>query len=282
MANEIVNVEQAQAWDGPDGEYWATHQERFDNTIRPHHSLLMAAAAVAPGEHVLDVGCGNGLTSRDAARAAGPGGSVLAVDLSGPMLAKAEQLAKDEGLGNVRFEQGDAQVHRFEAGAYDLAMSRFGVMFFADPVAAFTNIASALRPGGRLAMLVWQSGAGNEWMGSMRDALAAGRNLPAPPPGAPGPFALADREFTRNILTDAGFTDVGFAPSEQPFNVGADPDDAYRFAVGMAPVQWLLADLDEATKAEALEGLRATIAAHQTADGIVFGSAAWVVTARKP
>lgn len=282
MSNEIVNVEQAEAWDGPEGEYWAAHQERFDATIRPHHAALMAAAAIAPGEHVLDVGCGNGLTSRDAARSAGPGGAVVAVDLSGPMLAKAEQLAKDEGLGNIRFEQGDAQVQRFEAGAFDLAMSRFGVMFFADPVVAFTNIASALRPGGRLAMLVWQSAAGNEWMGSIRHSLAVGRNLPAPPPGAPGPFALSDRDFTSKVLTEAGLTDVGFASSEQPFNVGTDPDDAYRFAVGMAPVKMLLADLDEPTKAEALAGLRATIAAHETADGVVFGSAAWVVTARKP
>jgi SAM-dependent methyltransferase len=282
MANKIVNVEQAEVWDGPEGEYWVAHQARFDASIQPHHGRLMAAADIAPGEQVLDVGCGNGLTSRDAARAAGPGGGVVAVDLSGPMLAKAEQLAKDEGLANIRFEQGDAQVHRFDAGAFDLAMSRFGVMFFADPVAAFANIASALRPGGRLAMLVWQSAAGNEWMGSMRAALALGRNLPAPPPGAPGPFALADTDFTGRILTEAGFTDVAFAGSEQPFNVGSNADDAYRFAAGLAPVQWLLADLDEAGKAEALDGLRATIAAHETADGVVFGSAAWVVTARKP
>jgi SAM-dependent methyltransferase len=282
MAGDIVNVEQAQAWDGPEGEYWATHQERFDTTIRPHHTLLMAAADIAPGERILDIGCGNGLTSRDAARAAGPGGSVLGVDLSGPMLARGEQLAKDEGLSNVRFEQGDAQVHRFEAGAFDVALSRFGVMFFADPVAGFANIASALRPGGRLAVLVWQSAAGNEWIGSMRATLAMGRTLPSPPPGAPGPFALADRELTTGVLTRAGFTDIGFAPSEQPFNVGRDPDDAYRFAAGLAPVQMLLADLDEATKAEALQALRATIAAHETPDGVVFGSAAWVVTARKP
>jgi hypothetical protein len=130
-------------------------------------------------------------------------------------------------------------------------------------------------------MLVWQAAGRNDWIGSLRDALAVGRNLPVPPPGAPGPFSLADREFTGNVLTEAGFSAVGFAPSEQPFNVGPNPDDAYRFAVGMAPVQMMLADLDEATKAEALDGLRATIAAHETADGIVFGSAAWVVTARK-
>src|SRR5438874_10542830 len=112
MANEIVNIEQAEAWDGPEGEHWATHHARFDATIRPHHRALMPAAAIAQGERVLDIGCGNGLTSRDAARAVGPAGSVLGVDLSGPMLARAEQAAKEEGLGNIRFEQADAQVHR--------------------------------------------------------------------------------------------------------------------------------------------------------------------------
>jgi SAM-dependent methyltransferase len=282
MTSDIVNVEQADAWNGPEGAYWVTHQDRFDTTIRPHHLQLMAAAAIAPGEQVLDIGCGNGMTSRDAARAAGPSGGVLAVDLSGPMLARAEQSAKDEGLGTIRFERGDAQVYPFDAGAFDLVMSRFGVMFFADPVAAFTNIASAVRSGGRLAMLVWQSLADNEWMSAMRDALAVGRALPMPPPGAPGPFAWADTDYARRTLTEAGFADVAFAPSQQAFGVGSDADDAFGFASGLNPVQMMLADLDEATRARALDGLRATIAAHATPDGIVFRSAAWVVTARRP
>jgi SAM-dependent methyltransferase len=231
---------------------------------------------------VLDIGCGNGLTSRDAARAVGPSGEVLGVDLSGPMLARAEQLARDEGLGNIRFEQGDAQVHPLEPGVFDLVMSRFGVMFFADPVAAFTNIASGLRRGGRLAMLVWQSIAANEWVRAMRDALAVGRDLPVPPPGAPSPFALADTDFARRTLTAAGFTDVTFASSERPFHLGSDADDAYGFATGLRVVDMLLDDLDEAKKAQALENLRATMAAHQTPGGVNFASAAWIVAAGKP
>ena len=255
MAAEIVNVEQAEAWDGPEGEYWAIHQARFDSMIQPYHERLMAVAAIAPGERVLDIGCGNGRTSRDAARAAGPGGAALGVDLSGPMLERAEQLAKDEGLGNVRFEQADAQVHPFEPGGFDLAMSRFGVMFFADPPAAFTNIASAVRSGGRLAMLVWQEMAANEWITALRDALAVGRDMPMPPPGAPGPFSWADTDFATRTLTGAGFTDVAFAASEEPFIVGADVDDAYGFTSGLTPVQMMLADLDEPTRARALDNL---------------------------
>jgi SAM-dependent methyltransferase len=282
MSNEIVNVEQAAAWDGPDGQYWAEHQARFDQTIRPHHAQLMAAAGIAAGEQVLDIGCGNGLTSRDAARAAGPGGEVIGVDLSGPMLGKAEQLAKDDGLGNIRFEHGDAQVYRFEREAFDVVMSRFGVMFFEDPVAAFTNIASAVRSGGRLAMLVWQSPSANEWVSSLRGPLAMGRDLPSPPPGAPGPFSLAETDHVRGILTKAGFGDVAFASSEQSFNVGTDTDDAYRFVRGLQPVLVMLEDLDEATKTQALENLRGVVAAHETPEGVIFRSAAWVVTARKP
>ena len=282
MPSEIVNVDQATAWDGPDGEYWAAHQAQFDATIGPHHGVLMTAAAVVPGERVLDLGCGNGQTSRDAARAAGESGGVLGVDLSGPMLARAAQLAKDEGLGNVRFEQADAQVYPFEAGAFDVAISRFGVMFFEDPVAAFANIASGLRSGGRLAMLVWQSPRANEWISSIRTAVSVGRDLPSPPPGAPGPFALADPDNARRVLTVAGFADVAFAASERPFNVGSDTEGAYTFISGLQAVLMMLEDLDEATTAQALGNLRATVAAHETPDGVVFGSAAWVLTARKP
>lgn len=279
---DIVNIEQAEAWDGPEGEHWALHHERFDDAISPHHGALMTAAAFAPGERVLDIGCGNGLTSRDAARAVGPSGRVHGVDLSGPMLARAEQLAKEEGLDNVRFEKGDAQVHSFEPGAYDLVISRFGVMFFLDPVAAFSNIASALRPGGRLAILVWQSIAANEWVSAMRDALAVGRDLPVPPPGFPSPFALADTEFTRGVLTQAGFADVAFAESALPWRLGSDADDAYGFVTGLRVIKMLLEDLDGALEAQALDNLRATAAAHETPDGVFFGSASWIITANKP
>ena len=279
---DIVNIDQAKAWDGPEGEHWALHHERFDATISPHHGGLISAAAFAPGERVLDVGCGNGLTSRDAARAVGPSGSVLGVDLSGPMLARAEQLAKDDGLANVRFERGDAQVHAFEPGAYDLVISRFGVMFFLDPVAAFTNIASGLRSGGRLAVLVWKSVADNEWVSSMRDALAVGRDLPMPPPGVPSPFSLADTDFARGVLTEAGFTDIAFAESVHPWWMGSDADDAYGFVSGLQVIKMLVEDLDGPLKTQALDNLRATAAEHETPDGVYFGSAAWAITARKP
>jgi SAM-dependent methyltransferase len=280
-ANEIVNVEQAEAWDGPNGEFWARYQERFDATIAPHHAVLMEAAAVRSGERVLDIGCGNGVSTRDAARAAGDRGEAFGVDLSGPLLALAERLATDEGVGNVRFERGDAQVYRFAAEAFDVVISRFGVMFFNDPPAAFTNIASAVRRGGRLAMLLWGPVSDNAWIVAIHRAVCPGQALPDPPPGAPGPFGLSDQDFARQTLTAAGFTDVAFARSEQDFNTGSDLDDAYDF-LSDGPAQILLHDLDEAAKARALENLRATLADHATPDGVIFSSSAWVVTARKP
>jgi len=280
--NEIVNIEQAAEWDGPNGEFWARHQERFDATIAPHHAVLMDAAAIAPGERVLDIGCGNGLSTRDAARAAGDRGEALGVDLSGPMLSLAERLAKEEGLGNVRFEHGDAQVYRFPAETFDVVISRFGVMFFSDPPAAFSNIASAVKPGGRLAMLVWGAIPDNEWIVAIAGAIAPGQPLPEPPPGTPGPFGLADQDFARRTLTAAAFTDVSFTRSEQAWNVGTDADEAYAFLSELGPVQMMLEKLDDRAKARALDGLRAAVAGHVTSDGVVFGSSAWVVTARRP
>lgn len=278
---EIANIEQAEAWDGDEGRHWAEHQDRYDASIGEHHRRLLATAAIGLSEQVLDIGCGNGQTTRDAARAASSG-AALGLDLSAPMLERARLRAEEEGVGNVRFERGDAQVHPFEPASADVAISRFGVMFFADPVAAFTNVGRAVRPGGRLAFLVWQTVARNDWILALRAALAAGRTLPEPPPGAPGPFGLADRDHIRRVLFEAGFRDVGLEAVEAPFRIGADGDDAYTFVSGLGVTRALLADLDEPTRQEALDALRATLTDHETADGVVFGSAVWLVTARRP
>ncbi|MEU9305798.1 class I SAM-dependent methyltransferase [Streptomyces sp. NPDC048269] len=184
------NAEQARAWDGEEGTYWPEHADRFDRAVHAHHAHLLAAAAISATDQVLDIGCGTGQTTRDAARRASRGRAV-GVDLSAAMLRRARRRAAAEGLPNAEFVQADAQVHPFPAAVFDVAVSRSGTMFFADPVAAFRNIAGALGPGGRLVQMVWQPPAGNEWFLSLTRALAAGRPLPTPPPDAPGPFALA-------------------------------------------------------------------------------------------
>jgi SAM-dependent methyltransferase len=279
--NEIANVDQAAAWDGDEGTGWAKDWERYDASVRAYREPMLAAASITDGERVLDVGCGNGQSSRDAARAT-PTGAVLGADLSAAMLEQARRQAEAERVHNVEFVQADAQVHPFPAGAFDLAISRFGSMFFVDKPAAFANIGRALRPGGRLLLVVWQPISENEQFTTMFGALSAGRDLPKPPPGAPSPFGLADPDLGRGWLTEAGFTDIEHWPVRGTFELGTDADDAYTFACELSVVQGLLGDLDEKARTGALDALRDAIRAHETPDGVLFSSATWFITARRP
>jgi SAM-dependent methyltransferase len=279
---DVVNVEQAAGWDGPEGQAWADDWEVFDRSLHRYQPLLLDAADVADGERVLDVGCGNGQTTRDTARAT-PSGSALGVDLSGPMLARARERTAAEGLTNVEYVQADAQVHPFEAGAFDLAVSRFGSMFFADRVAAFRNIASALRPGGRLLLVVWQALPLNTQFTTLMGTLAMGRPMPPPPPaGAPSPFALADPEVGRADLEAAGFVGVEHRSVCEPFHAGLDPDDGVAFAARAPMTQGLLGSLEPADRKLALDQLREVFAEHATPEGVLFDSATWFITAQRP
>ncbi len=251
MATPIANVEMAAAWDGEEGEGWAREWERYDRSIRRYHDRLFAAAAIAPSEYVLDIGCGTGESTRAAGRAA-PRGAALGVDLSTAMIESARELAGAEGLLNVSFERTDAQVHPFNAGAYDVVISRFGAMFFLDRRAAFRNMWRASRAGGRLVMLGWQELRRNEWLQGMRAALSAGRDLPSPALGSPGPFGLADRDGVERDLVSAGFERVEISGVEELVCEGADAEDAYRFLCSTGMVRGLLQDLDGSRRAAAL------------------------------
>ncbi|MGH4025799.1 MAG: class I SAM-dependent methyltransferase [Pseudonocardiaceae bacterium] len=273
------NTEQARAWDGDEGRYWATHAERFDDALARYHQPFLDAAAIGAGARILDIGCGTGQTTRDAARRAGSG-MALGIDLSSRMIEVASRLAERQEVGNARFDHGDAQVHPFPANSFDLAISRTGAMFFGDPVAAFTNITRALRPGGRLVLLVWQPAARNEWLAAFRTAMAAGRTLPPPPADAAGPFSLSDPGRTHRLLTAAGFSHPWLEPLSAPLYFGRDADDAYPFVLGQ--LGWMLRGLDDTGRTHALDALRATVEAHATDDGVWYGSAAWIVTAQRP
>lgn len=274
----IANVEMAAAWDGLEGDDWVRDREHYDLGIRRHHLRLVAAAAVSAGERVLDVGCGTGELSRAAGRATA-GSPVLGVDLSARMLARARELADAEGLRHVSFLQADAQVNPFEPAGFDIVVSRFGAMFFADPVAAFQNLRAALRPGGRLTLLTWRDLGSNEWLLALRDALSVGRQLPAPRVGTPGPFGLADPDGVRAVLTAAGFEGVELEAVDEPFRVGADADDAFAFISNGGPARGLLDGLGPDDRGAALAALRATLRAHQSADAVELGSAAWIIRA---
>jgi SAM-dependent methyltransferase len=274
-----TNTDQFRAWDGAEGTYWAEHAEYFDRSALPFHRRLLTAAAIAEDERVLDIGCGTGQASLLAAQAA-TAGAVLGVDLSSPMLDYARRRADAEGAAHVTFEQGDAQIHPFESGAFDVAISNAGATFFGDLVAGFANVARALRPGGRLVLLTWQPLPQNEWIRAFRNALAVGRDLPPPPPDAPNPFALADADRVQAVLAAAGFVDIDLQGAHEAMWFGDDADDAYQFVIGL--LGWMLDGLDDAGKVRARDDLRASTAAHETADGVFYDSALWIIRAVRP
>ena len=276
-----ANPDQAAAWNGHEGEQWTEHADRYDRAGRRHWQTLLDRCPVAPDDHVVDIGCGTGKSTRDLARRA-HGGTVLGVDLSAPMLELARRRSEAEGLGNVTYVQADAQVHPFPQDRFDMAISCFGAMFFSDPVAAFANIGRGLRPGGRLVLLAWRDITSNEWLTELRSALAVGRELPMPPPEAPTPFALADPGRVRAILEGSGYAGVEMEPVDEPIEFGRDAEDAYGFMRTLGIVKGLTHDLDDRSRAEAFAVLRRTIAAHETADGVLFGTASWLITAERP
>ena len=250
----------------------------YDAELRRYHRRLLTAMDVGPADHVLDIGCGTGLTTREAAKGA-VSGSAVGVDISARMVATARRLSEQDGLRNVRFEQADAQVHPFPAEHFSLGISRFGTMFFTDPVAAFTNIARALRPGARLVQLVWQDRRHQEWDAVIRDALADGRT---PPVAAGGdPFSLANPATAERLLTAAGFIHLQVTDVREPVYYGPDAEAAYNAARSLRMTQDHLVDLNPAQAEHALQRLLAVLAAHHTPDGIWFDSRAWIITAQR-
>jgi len=271
----IVNTHQSEAWNGYEGRHWADHHDRYDALNSTYNERLLDAAGVGDRSHVLDIGCGNGQVTRQAARRASQG-SALGVDLSEPMLATARRVAGEEGIGNVTFEQGDVQVHPFKPESLDVAVSRFAVMFFADPVAAFTNVGRALRPGGRLAFLSMTDLAGTD-LGSVMQALA-----PYLPPGGAvgghdtGPLSLSDPARIETVLTGAGFQNVTSEIVEGESVWGSDAADAAGFFMAWGPVRFNLGDRDPAPAHEAVE----TAFRRFERDGAVrLTGTAWLTTA---
>ncbi|WP_406072039.1 class I SAM-dependent methyltransferase [Streptomyces sp. NBC_01020] len=277
----IANTGQAKAWNGYEGTHWAQNQDRWDAVNGGFNDPLLTAAAIEEGDRVLDIGCGAGSTTRLAARRA-RSGQALGLDLSAPMLARAREAAQHEGLGNVTFEEGDAQVHALAPGAFDVAISRFGVMFFADPVAAFANIGRALRPGGRLAFVCATAADGNEWLqaiAALRDLLPVGEFGAQ---GSPGMFSLADPDRTCEVMAAAGFEHIGAAHTEAFGTWGQNADDAAAFLLGSGPGHHLISQVAPEVQERARQTLTDTLRRHEEAGALRLRSTAWLVTADRP
>ncbi|MDQ0374597.1 class I SAM-dependent methyltransferase [Cellulomonas humilata] len=252
------------------------HASGYDSELQRLDVVFRQACDVQTRDRVLDVGCGTGQSTRAAALAAHDG-SALGVDSSAPAVERARGLADAAGLGNIAFERGDAQVHPFPGETFDLAISRFGTMFFHDAGAAFTNLARALRPAGRLVMLVWQAGDRNEWDVAIHRALAEGAQPIAPSRA----FSLADPARTTEILEAAGFVDISFTDVEEPVYYGPDVVAAEAWVRSFTSTGELLERLDPDGAEQGLARLRETLSAHLRDDGVWFGSRAWIVSARR-
>ncbi|KMO14703.1 class I SAM-dependent methyltransferase [Methylobacterium platani] len=271
-------ISQTEYWNGDVGERWAGMQAELDRVFAPLTAALLDGAGLRPGERMLDIGCGCGETALLAAERLGPDGAVTAVDVSRPMLARAR--ARPAAGAPIRWIEADAQTRAF-APEHDLALSRFGVMFFEESRAAFANIRRALRPGGRLVLLCWRALPENEWVNRPRDAVLGVVPAPAPPPpGGPGPFRFADGDALVELLTQAGFAQAAVVPVDRPVEIGADAEAATRFAVTVGPIAGLLRDLDDPALRE--RAVAAVRDAMPPAGPVRLGTACWLATAVNP
>jgi SAM-dependent methyltransferase len=279
----VANTDQAERWNsGEDMAHWIDNQARYDRMNEPFTAMILEAAALRPGSRVLDVGCGCGGTTLAVARLIAPGQAV-GIDLSAPMLARARAGAEAAGHGNAVFQQGDAQVHPLEPTRFDAVISRFGVMFFADPVAAFANIRSATRPAGRLVFVCWQPLAANQWL------LVAGAALAEhvlPPAGfgsgdGPGMFAFADPDRVRSVLAAAGWGDIEITSENVSILVGGggSVEDTVEFLRTGSMGRMMLAGADAGTVERAVASVHAALAPHADAEGVHLGAAVWLVQA---
>jgi len=281
MAIAAANEEQAKFWNGPGGDHWAAHEQVYDGALANYMADFMRQAAISPNDVVLDIGCGNGATTRAASQQAS-NGRVVGIDLSEVMVTNARKHAAEQDLNNIEFLHADAQVADLGLEVFDVAISRTGAMFFAEPVVAFSNIASALKAGGRLTLLAWQPYEQNEWQFALADALAMGRTFPKPEVSKPGPMGLADSDFTRRVLTDSGFDAIDIQPIERQVSFGSDQESAFGFLTSLDFTKGALEPLTDEERQIALASLRVAISEREESDGVWFGSAAWLISATRP
>lgn len=275
------NAAQRALWNDLSGPRWVELQPRLDAQLAAYNDLLLAALGPLAGARVLDVGCGCGATTLALARAVTPAGRVVGVDLSEPMLARARERVDAAGFAHAGLVRADAQVDDLPGGPFDALASRFGVMFFADPRAAFARLHRQLAPGARVAFACWQRAEENAWVTVVRDAaLTALPAVPLAPRGAPGPFAFAEPDDIRAALGD--FAELTVTPhrASLPLGGGGDLDGVTDFALQVGPIGSALREASPAERASARAAVRAALEPHARDGEVSLGAAAWIVTAR--
>jgi SAM-dependent methyltransferase len=271
------NAAQLAYWNGENGQRWSSRVAITERIFAPLSARVLSAAAAVPSDRVLDIGCGCGGNTLNLARTAA---RVVGIDISQPMLAFARSRAEREGIRNASFVEADASTHRFDPGSFTLAFSQFGVMFFDDPVAAFTNIRSGLA-GGRLAFVCWRPLAENTWQSI--PARAVDRVLPPAAPSdpqAPGPFAFAHPDRVRGVLGQAGFHDVTVTPHDAELRIGDDVRDAATVAAGFGAAARRLVGVEQQLFDAAVDAIADALHPYRRSDGVYLGAAVWLVTAR--
>jgi SAM-dependent methyltransferase len=281
-ATNNSNNAQADYWTNEGGPSWVRHERRYERMLQPFDDALIGALRPVSGDRILEIGCGFGATS---IALAASGATVHGVDIAPPMIDRARERVQGTAA-NITFDVADAQEGDL-GGPYDTIASRFGVMFFADPVRAFTNIASSVRPEGNLAFVCWQSLDRNPWLGlpievlqSFTGTLAA---APSPAPGTPNPLALADPVLTEGVLRGSGWTDIEFEPVEPLLSIGGGDgiDGAVELALNGSSVKALLAGDDGTLRSQVVDALTERFAEFTKGDAVLMQSSAWLVTARR-
>ncbi|MFK7896628.1 MAG: class I SAM-dependent methyltransferase [Myxococcota bacterium] len=276
--NEKPNGQQIEYWNNNAGPTWVESQENMDRMLAPVTNALLGRCAVVPDERVLDVGCGCGDTSIQLGQA---GAAVWGIDISEPMLGRAKERAKSQGLSQVAFGQTDAATQALTPD-HDLIVSRFGVMFFDDPEAAFRNLRSGLSPNGRLCFICWQPMVKNPWITTAGQAVAPFLAPPENPPDphAPGPFALADADRLRGILAQAGFAEIEIDSTELTLHLADTIEEAMEMQTRIGPVARAINELEGEVRDQALAAARDALESKMTAGGLNLGAACWLVHAK--
>jgi len=275
------NADQMAYWNGPAGQRWTDRQRVQDILLAPVSEILIERAAAQPGERILDVGCGCGATSIALAERVAPAGHVLGIDISAPMLARARELAW-QGLP-LDFVLADATVHPFEPAEFDLLASRFGVMFFADPAASFTNLRRALRPSGRVAFACWREPRDNPWMMTPLQAVYQHvPKMPRPEPEDPGPFSFASEVRVHRILEQAGFSRIAMEPRDLSLDIaiGRGLDAAVEAALAIGPASRALQGYPADVHAAAKDSIRDALVPFVRGESVPLPASVWIVTAQ--